>query len=67
MALRSQAADVMMEDAAVAHSMLSQTQNAVKVSSTSLLYPVVIGLASTRTRRNCRRSSKGAGRGARQR
>ena len=44
MALRSQAADVMMEDAAVAHSMLSQTQNAVKVSSTSLLYPVVIGL-----------------------
>ena len=44
MALRSQAADVMMEDAAVAHSMLSQTQNAVKVSSTALLYPVVIGL-----------------------
>ena len=57
MALRSQA-PTMMEDAAVAHSMLSQTQNAVKVSSTSLLYPVVIGLASTRTRRNCRRSSK---------
>ncbi|MGO4331386.1 ABC transporter substrate-binding protein [Cupriavidus sp. 2TAF22] len=44
MALRSQAADVMIEDAAVVHGMLAQSQNSLKVTSTSLLYPIVIGL-----------------------
>lgn len=51
MALRSQAADAMMEDAAVAHAMLAQTNNAVKLSSTALLYPVVIGLGLHRDAR----------------
>src|SRR6218665_2656979 len=51
MALRSQAADAMMEDAAVAHAMLAQTNNAVKLSSTALLYPVVIGLGRHRDAR----------------
>ena len=66
-ALRSQAADVMMEDAAVAHSMLSQTQNAVKVSSTSLLYPVVIGLGLNKDAQELQAQLKRRWRGARQR
>jgi len=44
MALRSQAADAMIEDAAVAHGMAVQSRGAIRITSTSLLYPIVIGL-----------------------
>lgn len=45
MALRSQAADAMIEDAAVVHGMLALPhKTAIKLSSSALLYPVVIGL-----------------------
>lgn len=51
MALRSKSADVMIEDAAVVHAMLQQTQNAMKVSSALLLYPIVIGLGINKNAR----------------
>jgi polar amino acid transport system substrate-binding protein len=44
MALRSQAADAMIEDAAVVHGMLAQSKDSLKLTSTTLLYPIVIGL-----------------------
>ena len=43
LALRSGAADVMMEDAAVAHQMVSDRGD-IQVTSTELIYPIVIGL-----------------------
>lgn len=44
MALRAQAADAMVEDAAVAHAMRAQTQSVAPLHVGALLYPVVIGL-----------------------
>lgn len=44
LALRSGAVDVMMEDAAVAHQMASSMDGAIKVTSTELIFPIVIGL-----------------------
>lgn len=44
LALRSKAADVMMEDAAVAHQMAEEMKDEIKISSTELIYPIVIAL-----------------------
>lgn len=44
MALKSKAVDVMMEDAAVSHELVEQSANAIKITSTKLIYPIVIGL-----------------------
>lgn len=44
MALKSSAADVMMEDAAVAHQMVTDMKGDIKVTSQALIYPIVIGL-----------------------
>lgn len=44
MALKSNAADVMMEDAAVSHELVEQAKGSIKVSSKTLIYPIVIGL-----------------------
>jgi len=60
MALRSQAADVMIEDAAVVHGMLAQSQNTLKISSTTLLYPIVIGLGINKGSQALQDALKGA-------
>ncbi|WP_370628177.1 transporter substrate-binding domain-containing protein [Bordetella sp. BOR01] len=44
MALKSKAVDVMMEDAAVSHELVQQSAGSIKVTSTKLIYPIVIGL-----------------------
>ena len=44
LALKSGAADVMMEDAAVAHQMATDMKDDIKVTSKGLIYPIVIGL-----------------------
>jgi polar amino acid transport system substrate-binding protein len=44
LALKSKAADVMMEDAAVAHQMVSDMKGEIKITSRTLIYPIVIGL-----------------------
>ncbi len=44
MALKSKAADAMMEDAAVSHELAAQAANDIKVTSNTLIYPIVIGL-----------------------
>src|SRR5690625_7770434 len=44
LALRSGAADVIIEGAAVAHQLLSNNPDAIKITSTELIYPIVIGL-----------------------
>ncbi|GAB3341074.1 basic amino acid ABC transporter substrate-binding protein [Bordetella tumulicola] len=44
LALKSGAADVMMEDAAVAHQMVTNMKDDIKVTSKGLIYPIVIGL-----------------------
>ncbi len=44
LALKSKAADAMMEDAAVAHEMLANMKDEIKITSRTLLYPIVIGL-----------------------
>lgn len=43
MALKSKAVDVMMEDAAVSHGMAEQAGD-LKITSSTLIYPIVIGL-----------------------
>ncbi|MFP3567038.1 ABC transporter substrate-binding protein [Paraburkholderia sp. SIMBA_030] len=47
-ALMARAVDVQIEDAAVAQAIPKQTNGRVEVSSTSLLYPIVIGLGVTK-------------------
>src|SRR5690606_17411149 len=44
MALKSSAADVMMEDAAVAHQMVTDMKGDIKVTSQALIYPIATGL-----------------------
>lgn len=44
MALKSKAADVMMEDAAVSHELAELPANDIQVTSNTLIYPIVIGL-----------------------
>lgn len=44
LALKSGSVDVMMEDAAVAHQMAQEMDGEIKVTSTDLIYPIVIGL-----------------------
>lgn len=60
MALRSQAADVMIEDAAVVHGMLAQSKDSLKVTSTSLLYPIVIGLGINKESKELQSALNGA-------
>lgn len=43
-ALLSRAADVQFEDAAVSQMLVSQTQGRLRITSTEILYPVVVGL-----------------------
>ncbi|MBR8330168.1 ABC transporter substrate-binding protein [Burkholderia ambifaria] len=47
-ALMSKAVDVQIEDAAVAQGIPKQTNGRVDISSTTLLYPIVIGLGMTK-------------------
>ncbi|WP_175691297.1 ABC transporter substrate-binding protein [Burkholderia anthina] len=47
-ALMSKAVDVQIEDAAVAQGIPKQTNGRVEISSTTLLYPIVIGLGVTK-------------------
>lgn len=44
MALKSKAADLLMEDAAVAHGLAARKDSGLKVSSTEVIYPMVIGV-----------------------
>src|SRR5690625_1346842 len=44
LALRSGAVDAMMEDAAVAHGMVENNPDEIKITSTELIYPIVIAL-----------------------
>src|SRR3546814_858916 len=44
LALKSGAADAMMEDAAVSHQMATEMKDDIKVTSNGLIYPIVIGL-----------------------
>ncbi|MFA5520359.1 MAG: ABC transporter substrate-binding protein [Castellaniella sp.] len=44
LALKSGAVDVMMEDAAVAHEMVRDRPDELRITSTELIYPIVIGL-----------------------
>ncbi|WP_414639399.1 ABC transporter substrate-binding protein [Achromobacter sp.] len=60
MALRSQAADAMIEDAAVVHGMLAQSKDSLKVTSTSLLYPIVIGLGINKESKELQSALNGA-------
>ena len=47
-ALMAKAVDVQIEDAAVAQGIPKQTNGRIEISSTSLLYPIVIGLGVTK-------------------
>ncbi|MCA8092039.1 ABC transporter substrate-binding protein [Burkholderia anthina] len=47
-ALMSKAVDVQIEDAAVAQGIPKQTNGRIEISSTTLLYPIVIGLGVTK-------------------
>ena len=60
MALRSQAAEAMIEDAAVVHGMLAQSKDSLKVTSTSLLYPIVIGLGINKESKELQNALNGA-------
>ncbi len=60
MALRSLAADAMIEDAAVVHGMLAQSKDSLKVTSTSLLYPIVIGLGINKESKELQNALNGA-------
>ena len=60
MALRSHAADAMIEDAAVVHGMLAQSKDGLKVSSTALLYPIVIGLGINKESKDLQRALNSA-------
>ena len=44
LALRSGAVEVMMEDAAVAHGMVEKNADEIEITSTELIYPIVIAL-----------------------
>ena len=59
-ALMSRAVDVQIEDAAVAQGIPKQTNGRVELSSTTLLYPIVIGLGVTKDDAGLLRALEGA-------
>lgn len=60
LALRSGAVDVMMEDAAVAHQLLSNNPDNIKITSDELIYPIVIGLGVNKKNPELRESLENA-------
>ncbi|WP_175975659.1 ABC transporter substrate-binding protein [Burkholderia sp. BCC1047] len=59
-ALMAKAVDVQIEDAAVAQGMTKQTNGRIEISSTTLLYPIVIGLGVTKGDSGLQRALEGA-------
>lgn len=60
LALRSGAVDIMMEDAAVAHQLLNNNPETIKITSSELIYPVVIGLGVNKNNPELRQALENA-------